>query len=222
MLKMIDLMKDIHENAKAHGWWDTIRQEAGVRAMIVSEWAEALEEDRAGRSLVWHACRDAGRKEKMVICEREPSCPCKHDAFEQDCAAYDAKPEGVAVELIDGCIRILDYLGWLGYDVDLIPEKVDHATISGRILIENERIFDHERGTAGVFYEAEDMPVDILVDLLNAKTMESRGGYGRQAYVQAMCIALAWVDAHGVNPEALMLKKHRYNQTRTYKHGKKY
>jgi len=222
MLKIIDLMKDIHENAKAHGWWDTIRQEAGVRALIVSEWAEALEEDRTGRPRVWHACRDAGRTEKMVICEREPSCPCKHDTFEQDCAAYDAKPEGVAVELIDGCIRILDYLGWLGYDADLIPETVERAVLRGRALIDRERLVNHTNEDGGQIYNVNDVPFDVFVDFLNAKTMESRGGYGRQAYVQAMCIALAWVDAHGISPEALMLKKHRYNQTRTYKHGKRY
>lgn len=222
MLNMTEMMRDVHENAKAHGWWDGERTMRGVRALIVSEWSEALEEAREGRPMVWHACRDAGRKNEIVMCEAEKDCPCKADAYEQDCAAYGEKPEGIAVELIDGCIRILDYLGFREYDANMLPETMEGVVRRGRMLFEHDNIIDISDPLVQEPYTEEDMPVDVLVDYLTETTMKSTGGYGLQAFVQAMCIACAWVEAHGHDPELLMRQKHRYNQKRPYKHGKKF
>jgi NTP pyrophosphatase (non-canonical NTP hydrolase) len=38
----------VHENAKAHGWWDEPREDGTVMMLIVSELAELLEELRVG------------------------------------------------------------------------------------------------------------------------------------------------------------------------------
>lgn len=38
----------VHENAKAHGWWDEPREDGTVMMLIVSELAELLEEMRVG------------------------------------------------------------------------------------------------------------------------------------------------------------------------------
>lgn len=48
------LIKDIHNNAKAHGWWESDRPFEETVALIHSEWSEALEEARAGRGMVWY------------------------------------------------------------------------------------------------------------------------------------------------------------------------
>lgn len=222
MMDLIVTMKDVHENAKAHGWWEGKRTERSVRALIVSEWAEALEEDREGRPLVWHQCNDAGHEKEKLICEEQKDCPCKADSWEQDCAAYGAKPEGIATELVDGCIRILDYLGYLEYEPNLMPETMEDAIRRGRMLIEQTGIPNKTGNDTEHYYRADNLPADELVDLLTEKTMESTGGYGKQAYVNALCVACAWVNAHDVNVETLLERKHRYNKTRAYKHGKKY
>lgn len=182
------LMNDVHENAKAHGWWDKPRSERGVRALIVSEWIEALEE-----------ARDKGRM-----------------AYKGD----GGKPEGIAVELMDGCIRILDWLGHIRYDERKLPVDMEHMIRMGRAGIEVQMIINEE--TVSEYYTADTMPADVLVDVLNMVTMNSTGGYGTHAYVMAMRIACAWVDAHGLDTEKLIMEKHEYNKTRPYKHGKKF
>lgn len=77
--------KAIHENAVEHGWWEDDRKFPETVALCHSELSEALEEDRAGRELIYIKA---------------------------------GKPEGIAVEMIDCMIRILDWCGWQGIDVD--------------------------------------------------------------------------------------------------------
>lgn len=221
MGNLIDLMKDVHQNAVEHGWWETPRPEYSVRALIVSEWAEALEEARAGRPMVWHECRDAGRPAGgPTICEHETDCPCKSDMDAVDCVARNEKPAGIAVELMDGCIRIMDYLGRLdctndaGFDMNCFPGTMESAIQRGRILL---------RGyPEAAKIEPGAVPVDMVVDILTDEVMKSRGGYGRMAYVHAFCVACAWVMEAGLDPEKLLLTKHRYNKGRPYKHGKRF
>ena len=44
---------EIHDNAVQHGWWDDERSFAEIVALCHSELSEALEEDRAGRDLIY-------------------------------------------------------------------------------------------------------------------------------------------------------------------------
>lgn len=208
-------MNDVHQNAVAHGWWESERPEYRIRSLIVSEWAEALEEARAGRPLIWHECRDAGRPAGgPTICEHEEDCPVKVDEHPERCDVYVEKPEGIAIELLDGCIRIMDYLGHLKFDENLFPETMEAAIRRGKILMRGD-------AEAAKFGPGE-VPVDLVVDVLTDETMKSKGGYGKQAYAHAFCIACAWVSEAGMDPEKLLLIKHRYNKGRPYKHGKRF
>ena len=84
----IEVARQIHENAVDHGWWDEERGFPEVLALIHSEVSEALEEYRNGRL---------------------PT---------EVYTGNNGKPEGIPIELADVIIRVLDYCGYAGIDID--------------------------------------------------------------------------------------------------------
>ena len=114
--------REIHANAVEHGWWENERPLPEVLMLIVSELSEALEEARAGRPMVWHSCAFDGKP----CCE--DNIECKQWVNGECCVGdYDEKPEGIAVEVIDALIRILDWCGKEGLDVEaLVREKHEY------------------------------------------------------------------------------------------------
>ncbi len=102
-----ELAKEIHENAVEHGWWDEPRSFGEVDALCHSELSEALEEHRDGRPMVY--VLNLSGDDKVV------------PRLEEDTDKFNGrKPEGVAVEMADCIIRILDWCGEEGIDIDKI------------------------------------------------------------------------------------------------------
>lgn len=98
-----ELAAAVHENAVAHGWWEQERELPEILMLCVSELAEALEEYRAGKPNIYYNVEG----EEILYADGE-ACE-KHER---------RKPEGVAVELADCMIRILDYCGHAGIDIE--------------------------------------------------------------------------------------------------------
>lgn len=109
-MNLNELAKDIHDNAVAHGWWDEERSFGEVIALCHSELSEALEEYRDGKSMIYcEACDDDGYCQLLDCLD--------------DCSVMTElhkKPEGIAVELADCVIRILDWCGKEGIDIEQI------------------------------------------------------------------------------------------------------
>lgn len=108
-----ELAKEIHENAVAHGFWDEDRPLSEVLMLIVSELAEALEEARAGDKMNGRiSCMHYYSGEGYV--SSAPTNCCK-------------KPEGIVVEVADALIRILDWFGHEGIDIEgIVREKHEY------------------------------------------------------------------------------------------------
>lgn len=210
-MRIEELARMVHENAVQHGWWDDPREPAEINALIHSEWSEGLEEARAGSPLAYIIV-DLSLAPQIetydVIIKRGADGRYMHNGKE-----YHSKPEGIAVELIDGCIRILDYLGNVGIeDVQMPGGKV--AEIEDLYSDANvEKVPDKlpvvvaylHAYTAGALFNSNPLPILKTFDL-----------------IEAMAVALSWVKKQGIDPLALLLEKHEFNKSRPYKHGKKF
>ena len=108
--------EEIHNNAVAHGWHTGERSFGDIVALCHSELSEALEEYRAGRPLLWYACREV--EMPVGICNPAEGFDCLAYGKEESCKWRGTKPEGIAVEMIDCIIRILDWCAKEGVDVD--------------------------------------------------------------------------------------------------------
>ena len=192
--------KEVHANAVAHGWWETERDPAEIIALIHSEWSEALEEYRAGRPMVWHECMDEGQapEDRPVVCEQCTDCY----YYGKKCEHRGKKPEGIAVELIDGCIRILDFAA--------------HEKVSLEF---------------GSIEPLQPTPPKLIADLhyYTSYALNDVGKYGKiveHDFIPkwlgvAVYEALRFIHVQGLDPEKIMREKHEYNKTRPYRHGGK-
>lgn len=112
-----EVAKQIHENAVDHGWWDEERSFPEIIALCHSELSEALEEYRNGRPFEWYACEEC---ESGRSCDPEDQYDCANYSFKGKCEHRSKKPEGIAAEMADCIIRILDWCGKEGIDIDRI------------------------------------------------------------------------------------------------------
>lgn len=132
MLMMNELAKIIHAISVEHGWWEKNREFPEVIALAHSELSEALEEYRIGRPQVYYDCMKVSNKSYIcdgIKCKCKPeSFACQHDPLV--CVYRRKDPKGIAIELCDCIIRILDYLESANVDIDAaINTKIEYNRI---------------------------------------------------------------------------------------------
>lgn len=185
--------KEIHENAVSHGWWETDREVPEIIALCHSELSEALEAFRDKEPLMWRGC------------DASDGYPCHEggcgDWYDGKCEleSMSPKPEGIAIELVDCVIRILDYCGYARIDIEeamgarRASDKVYGMSIPGLIC--------RCHNTLSIAFSRE----------------ETRGRY----FADCIILIRTWLDGAGLDMKDLILMKHEYNKTRPYRHGGK-
>ena len=120
-MSLNSLSKEIHKNAVEHGWWDEERSFGEIIALCHSELSEALEEYRFGHPTVWQLCLASDGHP----CLRDGCGDWRNEICELN--SLDQKPEGIAVEMADCIIRILDWCGKENIDIDdIIHRKMEY------------------------------------------------------------------------------------------------
>ena len=124
MTNLTALASQIHADNRAKGFWDEPRSLCETTMLIVTELAEAVEEERAGRPSVWYG-HDAGG-ETIEWYEDEVAVDAHGLVRPDDNPSKGPfKPEGIDIELVDALIRLLDLLGSRDVDVDeLLKQKL--------------------------------------------------------------------------------------------------
>lgn len=188
--------KEIHENAVAHGWWDEPRPFDELCALMISELAEALEEARAGRPMEWY-WKDLGGIDGHAFGTGKVQ-----KGHKDGC-----KPEGIAVEMADCAIRILDYLGSVDFNV--------------------ERNVNEWMEIAPGFSDLAETYMEVADRIIRAREFTKRGSAINicRAYdmlAHAITIIIGWFCLNLLDFEAIARRKHEYNKTRAYKHGKEF
>lgn len=183
-MNITEWVKEIHENAVKHGWWETERSTGEVIALIHSELSEALEEARDSRPMMY-----------VLGPNGEEICtPCYFNG---------RKPEGIAVELADAVIRVLDMAAYI------------HAPL--------ER-YAETRGELKNFVDAGDFGSQIA--WLHGLVVDLHIGLLEKNAEKILTVMLAFIDEVDLYLQAQSLDlwqvielKHNYNKGRPYKHG---
>lgn len=105
-----NFVNEVHENAKAHGWWEDERSFGELIALCHSELSEALEEYRKGL------------KPNEVYAKGYPNDIMSIEEY-TNTYSEKAKPEGIPFELADVIIRIFDMCGRYGIDIETILKQ---------------------------------------------------------------------------------------------------
>lgn len=121
-MSLNDLAKEIHNVARDHGFWTEDRNFGEMIALIHSELSEALEEHRQGNPAEYFAISGV-RVFPATDGSGADWTPDPSGVSDRSWTGVQAKPEGVAVELADALIRILDTMHSLRVDIDGVVNR---------------------------------------------------------------------------------------------------
>jgi len=203
MININEFIQEVHENAVAHGFWEGKEKTNMLFCLIHSEWSEALEEIRQEHPMIWHECKEA-----TIPCESRSCDKCFYRGNSKECSFMLDKPEGFAVEMIDGIIRICDLLGHVGYESRF-------ETFDDLISDDPDLEFIGKSDEFALISFCHESTVLAHTEMLAKKNMNS--------CITLECIISIiwmWLKLHGIIPEEVLLEKHEYNKKRPYKHGK--
>lgn len=179
-----ELEGELHQVALSKGWYDTERTFPELIALIHSELSEALEEYRNDKPMVYYYG--------------------KFGDIELD--DNGTKPEGIAIELVDTAIRILDACAYMGYELDseITPSRIPDTRLS--------------------FKEFPEFLTELHYKLSIAYRYQSYGKHDNTVHRQFSEILASishWLGYHRLDMVELIKLKSEYNRKREHRHGGK-
>lgn len=233
-MKWNKMRDEVHRVAVEHGWWEKPLTFPEIIVMCHSELSEAMEEYRAGRPMVYYACNEG--LSCGTPCAPKDESECLYFGNTEVCKYRSKKPEGVAVELADCILRILDYMGRVGADVEGIMKRLPgFASYPQLIYREGEKkpLPDLVAGCHYLLSSAymSQRSAEILgrkkrqkvkaANLRHPFRVRDFERTAREKMVGCILDILRWGKANGVDMEEIIALKHEYNKTREYRHGGK-
>lgn len=195
------IIQKIHANNIAKGWYAKPRTDLETLTLIGTEISEAIEEVRDGKPLVY-----------VVTISAPGELIFKPDDFSKQ--STDLKPEGTLVELADAVIRALDFFGYKKWNVD---EWVASQRVSRRnkLAVLKETLLE-ACGRISVH------PAHALADFANDALTSLDKEYYCKKYLARMVLDIEVLcEEHGYRLLDILEFKHKYNTTRSFRHGGK-
>lgn len=200
---LIQLAERAYNTAYQKGFWEEPRSEETLLMLMVSELSEALEEVRNNEEVMYF--RGEGgttySTDQVVLSQK------KH-YFQPIYSTDDAilKPEGLAIEIADYMIRILDLLGSETTGINM----GNFESVLGTLF----------NNSFGMELSGKD-DSDKLFTLTRCTVLAGEQGYPT-GHLLARGLVLAYKFLEGLNmdPIETIGIKMDYNDTRGYKHGK--
>ena len=211
-----ELAAEAHENAVIHGFYDVPDPEECNIAMLHCELSEAVQAERNDEGLRRYICKDwdgggenectmKGRNTYAEYCARYPM-----DALLSNgkTCSY-RKAEGVAVELADFVIRLMDYAAGHGMKIPTRQQIVPTYSSLPRLV---NRLHSS------------------INELVHFRDIDAGFGFkdGTGCVAQVCIIANAvelvetFLDAQDIDLWEVVREKMAYNRNRPMLHGKKY
>ena len=193
-----EFAQEVHQNAVEHGWWDKPITFGDIVSLCHSEISEALEEFRAGRPMVYFV--ETNGFVVTAMDERQGE-----------------KLEGIAVELADCVLRILDWMGKEGISPE---EAMDRARATQEIWAQLGDDFPEHLCKGGMG--------DLSAELHLYLSMAYRNwlnGTGTSPISTRMALVILriqeWAEEASVDLDQVLQEKFSYNKTRPDRHGGK-
>lgn len=206
---------EVHQNAVEHGWWDRPITFGDIVSLCHSEISEALEEYRSGRPIVWYTCT-AGNGDGHM-CNPNLWLDCDMVGQEADCTYRSSKPEGIAVELTDGVLRILDWMVLEGIQPE---EAMDRARAARETWAQLGDDLPEHLCKGGMGDLAAELHLYISMAYRNWLNGTGKGPIATRMALVILRIQ-EWAEEAGVDLEQVLREKFAYNKTRPYRHGGK-
>lgn len=189
--------------------------------MNIQEYAETIHNNAVQHGW-WEDERSMG--EIVALCHSELSEALEaYRNGEEPVWDNKGKPDGIAVELIDCVIRILDVLGH--YDIDIVRLMKREGVKSNTIPEISKEL--HSKCQELHFYDnlAFGDFLSICHNILSEGFLQvfdtQATRYHFANMIRCMVLIFGYLDYKRIDSELTLVMKHRYNVSRPYKHGGK-
>jgi hypothetical protein len=215
MLNIADLCKSSHQISKEKGWLDDPRPFYTLCILMQSELAEALEDYRSNHDIkeIYYECCAKGHAfygDKYPVDEVTSMLAKESLGW----TPADFKPCGIPIEIADYVIRVAQWAGTAGIDLEGAMEESKGSWTIGK-LVDFERVLaDLNRLTSMAEW------ADTQQNEPSNRTFTTLGD--PVTYLgMALKLCWAWAETNGIDLDKAVLEKEAFNRTRSAKHGGK-